>query len=126
MDSYLPVLFLQNLTQDHLDYHNNMLEYRNVKKSFFDNLPKGAFALTNSDDKNGPVMLQNTKANKYTYSLRGIADFKARVFEKHFDGSEIEINGKTLSVQFVGVFNVYNLLAVYGTANYWDLKEDEV
>lgn len=115
-----------NLTQDHLDYHNNMLEYRNVKKSFFDNLPKGAFALTNSDDKNGPVMLQNTKANKYTYSLRGIADFKARVFEKHFDGSEIEINGKTLSVQFVGVFNVYNLLAVYGTAILLGLEEDEI
>ncbi|MDD2298712.1 MAG: UDP-N-acetylmuramoyl-L-alanyl-D-glutamate--2,6-diaminopimelate ligase [Fermentimonas sp.] len=115
-----------NLTQDHLDYHNNMLEYRNVKKSFFDNLPKDAFALTNSDDKNGQVMLQNTKAKKYTYSLRSMADFKARIFEKHFDGSEIEINGKALSVQFVGVFNVYNLLAVYGTAILLGLEEDEV
>ncbi|MDD4776942.1 MAG: UDP-N-acetylmuramoyl-L-alanyl-D-glutamate--2,6-diaminopimelate ligase [Fermentimonas sp.] len=115
-----------NLTQDHLDYHNNMLEYRNVKKSFFDNLPKDAFALTNSDDKNGLVMLQNTKAKKYTYSLRSMADFKARIFEKHFDGSEIEINGKELSVLFVGVFNVYNLLAVYGTAILLGLEEDEV
>lgn len=115
-----------NLTQDHLDYHSNMLEYRNVKKSFFDNLPKDTFALTNSDDKNGLVMLQNTKAKKYTYSLRSMADFKARIFEKHFDGSEIEINGKALSVQFVGVFNVYNLLAVYGASILLGLEEEEV
>ncbi len=105
-----------NLTQDHLDYHKNMLEYRNVKKSFFDNLPESAFALTNSDDKNGAVMLQNTKARKYTYSLKSMADFKARIYEKHFDGTDIEINGKQIIVQFVGVFNVYNLLAVYGAS----------
>lgn len=105
-----------NLTQDHLDYHKNMLDYRNVKKLFFDNLPKSAFALTNIDDKNGAVMLQNTQAKKQTYSLRSLADFKARVFEKHFDGTDIEVNGKQIIVQFVGIFNVYNLLAVYGAA----------
>lgn len=115
-----------NLTQDHLDYHKNMLEYRNVKKAFFDSLPETAFALTNSDDKNGLVMLQNTKAKQYTYSVKGLADFKARIFEKHFDGTEIEINGKQLIVQFVGVFNVYNLLAVYGASVLLGQQPDEV
>lgn len=115
-----------NLTQDHLDYHKNMLEYRNVKKSFFDNLSKDAFALTNVDDKNGMVMLQNCKAEKRTYSVKGIADFKARIFEKHFDGTDIEINGKELTVQFVGVFNVYNLLAVYGTGVLLGMDKEEV
>ncbi|MDO5664791.1 MAG: UDP-N-acetylmuramoyl-L-alanyl-D-glutamate--2,6-diaminopimelate ligase [Bacteroidia bacterium] len=115
-----------NLTQDHLDYHKNMLEYRNVKKAFFDSLPETAFALTNSDDKNGSVMFQNTKAKQYTYSVKGLADFKARIFEKHFDGTEIEINGKQLIVQFVGVFNVYNLLAVYGTSVLLGQQPDEV
>lgn len=115
-----------NLTQDHLDYHKNMLEYRNVKKQFFDFLPENAFALTNADDKNGDVMLQNTKARKYAYSVRNLADFKARILEKHFDGTDLEINGKELSVQFVGVFNVYNLLAVYGAANLLGLNSDTV
>jgi len=115
-----------NLTQDHLDYHKNMLEYRNVKKSFFDNLPSDAFALTNADDKNGGVMLQNCKAGKFSYSVRGMADFKARIFEKHFDGTDIEINGRELSAQFVGVFNVYNLLAVYGAAILLGLDKEEV
>lgn len=115
-----------NLTQDHLDYHKNMLEYRNVKKMFFDSLPETAFALTNDDDRNGQVMLQNTKAKKYTYSVKGLADFKARIFEKHFDGTEIEINGKQLIVQFVGVFNVYNLLAVYGASVLLGQPQDEV
>lgn len=105
-----------NLTQDHLDYHHTMQEYLKAKKAFFDNLPSTAFALTNVDDKNGLVMLQNTKAKKYTYSLRTLADFKARIIEKHFDGTAIEINGKELEVQFVGVFNVYNLLAVCGAS----------
>ncbi|MBB4034464.1 UDP-N-acetylmuramoyl-L-alanyl-D-glutamate--2,6-diaminopimelate ligase [Dysgonomonas hofstadii] len=104
-----------NITQDHLDYHGTMAEYLKAKKAFFDNLPETAFALTNTDDKNGEVMLQNTKANKHTYSVRALADFKAKIIEKHFDGTAIEINGKELQVQFVGVFNVYNLLAVYGT-----------
>ncbi len=102
-----------NLTQDHLDYHKTMAEYLKAKKMFFDNLPSTAFALTNIDDKNGLVMLQNTKAKQYTYSVRTLADFKAKILEKHFDGTSIEINGKELQVQFVGVFNVYNLLAVY-------------
>ncbi|SFK30714.1 UDP-N-acetylmuramoyl-L-alanyl-D-glutamate--2,6-diaminopimelate ligase [Proteiniphilum acetatigenes] len=115
-----------NLTQDHLDYHKNMLEYRNVKKAFFDDLPSDAFALTNIDDKNGTVMLQNTKATQYTYSVTGMADFKARIFEKHFDGTDIEINGKELTVQFVGTFNVYNLLAVYGAGILLGLDEEEL
>jgi UDP-N-acetylmuramoyl-L-alanyl-D-glutamate--2,6-diaminopimelate ligase len=115
-----------NLTQDHLDYHKNMLEYRNVKKSFFDNLPPDAFALINTDDKNGGVMLQNSKAGKFSYSVKGLADFKARIFEKHFDGTDIEINGRELSVQFVGVFNVYNLLAVYGTGVLLGLDKEEL
>ena len=114
-----------NLTQDHLDYHKTMLEYRNVKKSFFDDLPASAFALTNIDDKNGLVMLQNTKARQYTYSVKNMADFKARIFEKHFDGTDIEINGKELIVRFVGVFNVYNLLAVYGASLLLGLESDE-
>lgn len=105
-----------NLTQDHLDYHGTMAEYLKAKKMFFDDLPQEAFALTNLDDKNGMVMLQNTKAKKYTYSVRSLADFKARIIEKHFDGTSIEINGKEVQVQFVGVFNVYNLLAVYGAS----------
>lgn len=105
-----------NLTQDHLDYHKTMAEYLKAKKMFFDDLPDMAFALTNSDDKNGMVMLQNTNAKKYTYSVRSLADFKAKIIEKHFDGTAIEINGKEVQVQFVGVFNVYNLLAVYGAA----------
>lgn len=105
-----------NLTQDHLDYHKTMQEYLKAKKAFFDILPDTAFALTNVDDKNGLVMLQNTKAGKYTYSVKALADFKARIIEKHFDGTAIEINGRELEVQFVGVFNVYNLLAVYGAS----------
>ncbi len=115
-----------NLTQDHLDYHKNMLEYRNVKKSFFDDLPADAFALTNIDDKNGAVMLQNTKASQFTYSVKNMADFKGRIFEKHFDGTDIEINGKELTVQFVGTFNVYNLLAVYGAGRLLGLNEEEL
>ncbi|NLC49313.1 MAG: UDP-N-acetylmuramoyl-L-alanyl-D-glutamate--2,6-diaminopimelate ligase [Bacteroidales bacterium] len=115
-----------NLSQDHLDYHKNMLDYLNVKKQFFDNLPNTAFALTNIDDKNGKVMLQNTKATQYTYSVKKMADYKARIFEKHFDGTDIEINDRELTVQFVGVFNVYNLLAVYGTAKLLGLPTEEL
>jgi len=105
-----------NLTQDHLDYHKTMEEYLKAKKAFFDHLPDTAFALTNTDDKNGMVMLQNTKAKKHTYSVKSLADFKGRILEKHFDGTSIEINNRELEVHFVGVFNVYNLLAVYGSA----------
>lgn len=115
-----------NLTQDHLDYHKNMQEYRDVKKSFFDSLSASAFALTNADDKNGDFMLQNTKATKKYYSIKGLADFKARIFDKHFEGTDIEINKNELVVQFVGDFNIYNILAVYGTAILLGQEEKEV
>jgi UDP-N-acetylmuramoyl-L-alanyl-D-glutamate--2,6-diaminopimelate ligase len=105
-----------NLTRDHLDYHKTADRYLKAKKTFFDNLPGTAFALTNIDDKAGAVMLQNTKAKKLTYSLRTSADFKARILESHFDGTELIINGRELAVRFVGRFNAYNLLAVYGAA----------
>lgn len=103
-----------NLTQDHLDYHHDMKEYLKAKKKFFDNLPQNAFALTNIDDKNGKVMLQNTKAKKYDYSLKNIADFKGKIIERRFDSTTLEINNKEVDVQFVGLFNIYNLLAVCG------------
>ena len=115
-----------NLSQDHLDYHKNMLDYLNVKKSFFDNLSKDAFALTNIDDKNGRVMLQNSDATHYTYSVKNLADYKGRIFEKHFDGTDIEINDRELTVQFVGVFNVYNLLAVYGVADILGIPTEDL
>lgn len=115
-----------NLTQDHLDYHGTMAEYLKAKKMFFDNLPASAFAITNIDDKNGAVMLQNTKAKKYTYAVKTLADYKARIHEKHFDGTSIEINNKELVVQFVGVFNVYNLLAVYGATELLGQKSEEI
>ncbi|HIU54232.1 MAG TPA: UDP-N-acetylmuramoyl-L-alanyl-D-glutamate--2,6-diaminopimelate ligase, partial [Candidatus Gallibacteroides avistercoris] len=105
-----------NLTRDHLDYHKTVEAYLKAKKGFFDALPADAFALTNGDDKNGRVMLQNTAAAQYTYSLRGMADFKGRILESHFDGTELEINNRQLFVRFVGRFNAYNLLAVYGAA----------
>lgn len=105
-----------NLTRDHLDYHKTVENYLKAKKKFFDDLPATAFALTNIDDKTGPVMLQNTAAKKLTYSLRTMADFKGKILESHFDGTELVINGKEVTVQFVGRFNTYNLLAVYGAA----------
>ena len=105
-----------NLTRDHLDYHKTVEAYLKAKKAFFDQLPSTAFALTNADDKVGQVMLQNSAARKYTYSLRTLADFKAKILESHLDGTELVINGRELMVHFVGKFNVYNLLAVYGAA----------
>lgn len=105
-----------NLTRDHLDYHKTFENYRNAKKAFFDSLPKDAFALTNADDRNGMVMVQNTKAGVKTYSLRTMADFKAKVLEESFEGMCLDINGKEVSVPFIGRFNVSNLLAVYGAA----------
>lgn len=105
-----------NLTRDHLDYHKTFENYRNAKKAFFDALPKGAFAITNADDKNGMVMVQNTAAQIKTYSVRGVADFKGRILEESFEGMNLEIDGREVSVQFVGRFNVSNLLAVYATA----------
>ena len=105
-----------NLTRDHLDYHKTVENYRNAKKAFFDMLPKDAFAITNLDDKNGMFMVQNTKAQVKTYSTRSLADFKARLIECHFEGMYLDINGREVGVQFIGKFNVSNLLAVYGTA----------
>ncbi|GHT24345.1 UDP-N-acetylmuramoyl-L-alanyl-D-glutamate--2,6-diaminopimelate ligase [Bacteroidia bacterium] len=105
-----------NLTRDHLDYHETVEAYRDAKKGFFDQLPAEAFALTNADDKNGLYMLQNTAARKQTYSFRTLADFKGKIVEAHFDGTEMTINGTDIHTQFVGKFNAYNLLAVYGAA----------
>ena len=105
-----------NLTRDHLDYHKTLENYRDAKKKFFDDMPKSAFAITNADDKNGMVMVQNTKATVKTYSIRTMADFHAKIIECHFEGMYLEVNGKEVGVQFIGKFNVSNLLAVYGAA----------
>lgn len=115
-----------NLTHDHLDYHKTFIEYLNAKKRFFDELPAGAFALTNIDDKNGLVMLQNCKARKYTYSARAMADFKVKVIESHFDGMLLNVNGKEFWNHFAGNFNAYNLLAVYASAVLLGADSDEV
>jgi len=105
-----------NLTRDHLDYHKTVENYRDAKKAFFDGLGKDAFAITNADDKNGMYMVQNTKATVKTYSTRTMADFKARIIECHFEGMYLDIDGREVGVQFIGKFNVSNLLAVYGAA----------
>jgi UDP-N-acetylmuramoyl-L-alanyl-D-glutamate--2,6-diaminopimelate ligase len=105
-----------NLSHDHLDYHASFAEYRDVKKSFFDNLPKSAFALSNIDDKNGQVMLQNTTAKKLTYALKSYADYKAQILESQLSGLLLKINGNEVWVKLIGTFNAYNLLAIYGTA----------
>ncbi|MFN7043819.1 MAG: UDP-N-acetylmuramoyl-L-alanyl-D-glutamate--2,6-diaminopimelate ligase [Flavobacterium sp.] len=105
-----------NLSHDHLDYHNTFAEYRDVKKSFFDNLSKDAFALTNIDDKNGLVMLQNTKAKKLTYALKSYADYKAQILENQLSGLLLKINDNEVWVKLIGSFNAYNLLAIYGVA----------
>ncbi|MFC2100194.1 UDP-N-acetylmuramoyl-L-alanyl-D-glutamate--2,6-diaminopimelate ligase [Bacteroidota bacterium] len=105
-----------NVTHDHLDYHKTFHEYLNTKKSFFDHLSPESFALSNIDDKNGPIMLQNTKAKKYTYSLQRMADFKAKILENQLSGLNIQIEGIEIWCKQVGVFNAYNLLAVYAAA----------
>ena len=115
-----------NLTRDHLDYHQTVDNYLKAKKAFFDNLPKSAFALTNLDDKNGMVMVQNTKAKVYTYSLRSISDFKGKVLEDGFEGMLLDINNVEVNVQFIGRFNASNLLAVYGTACLLGKKPEDV
>ena len=115
-----------NLTRDHLDYHKTVENYRNAKKAFFDMLPKGAFAVTNADDKNGMFMVQNTKATVKTYSIRSMADFKARIVECHFEGMYLEVDGHEVGVQFIGKFNVSNLLAVYGAAVMLGQKPEDV
>ncbi|WP_290833972.1 UDP-N-acetylmuramoyl-L-alanyl-D-glutamate--2,6-diaminopimelate ligase [Flavobacterium sp.] len=105
-----------NLSHDHLDYHPTFAEYRDVKKSFFDYLPKSAFALTNVDDKNGAVMLQNTNARKLTYALKSYANYKAQILENQLSGLLLKINENEVWVKLIGTFNAYNLLAIYGTA----------
>ena len=115
-----------NLTRDHLDYHKTVEAYRDAKKTFFDMLPKTAFALVNADDKNGAFMVQNTKATTKTYSIRKSADYKARIVECHFEGMFLEVDGREVGVQFIGKFNVSNLLAVYGTAVLLGKKAEDV
>ncbi|MDE7118265.1 MAG: UDP-N-acetylmuramoyl-L-alanyl-D-glutamate--2,6-diaminopimelate ligase [Bacteroidaceae bacterium] len=115
-----------NITRDHLDYHKTFENYIKAKKLFFDNLPVTAFAITNADDKNGMVMVQNTKAAVKTYSVQSPADFKAKIIECHFEGMYLNVNGKEAGVQFIGKFNVSNLLAVYGAAVMLGKEEQEV
>jgi len=115
-----------NLSHDHLDYHPTFAEYRDVKKTFFDHLPSTAFALTNSDDKNGPVMLQNTSARKLTYALKTYADYKALILENQLSGLLLKINDNEVWVKLIGTFNAYNLLAIYGAAVELGLESFEV
>jgi len=114
-----------NLTHDHLDYHNTFREYLNVKKQFFDNLPKEAFAISNNDDKNGKVMLQNTVAKKKLYALKSVADYKCRVIETHFDSMLLNINNNEVWTNFIGKFNASNILAVYAVACELNIEESE-
>lgn len=115
-----------NLSHDHLDYHKTFAEYRDVKKSFFDSLDKHAFALSNIDDKNGLVMLQNTAAKKYTYALKGYADYKAQILENEFSGLLLSIDGSEVWTRLIGNFNAYNVLAIYATAELLGLEKVEV
>jgi UDP-N-acetylmuramoyl-L-alanyl-D-glutamate--2,6-diaminopimelate ligase len=114
-----------NLSHDHLDYHETFAEYRNVKKIFFDGLPKTAFALTNIDDKNGNFMLQNTKAKKKTYALQTVADFKVKILEKQLSGTLITVDGTEVWTKLIGVFNIYNLTAIIATAKLLGLEKLE-
>ena len=114
-----------NLTHDHLDYHKTFAEYRDVKKSFFDHLPASAFALVNVDDKNGGVMLQNTKAKKYSYALKTEADYKARIIENQFNGLLLNVNGQEVWTKLIGHFNAYNLLAIYATTDLLGVEKYE-
>jgi len=115
-----------NLSHDHLDYHENFAAYRDVKKVFFDSLPKKAFALTNIDDKNGDYMLQNTKAKKKTYALQTLADFKVKILEKQLSGTLISVDGTEVWSKLIGVFNIYNLTAIIATAELLGLEKLEV
>ncbi|MCU0349975.1 MAG: UDP-N-acetylmuramoyl-L-alanyl-D-glutamate--2,6-diaminopimelate ligase [Flavobacterium sp.] len=114
-----------NLSHDHLDYHNTFAEYRDVKKSFFDYLPKSAFAIVNVDDKNGAIMVQNTKAKKVTYALKSYADYRAQILENQFTGLLLKVNGHDLWTKLIGSFNAYNLLAIFATAIELGLEEQE-
>lgn len=115
-----------NLSHDHLDYHETFSAYRDVKKSFFDSLPKSAFALTNIDDKNGKFMLQNTKAKKKTYALKGVADYKAKILEKQFSGTLLKINQTEVWAKLIGQFNASNLVAIFAVAELLGLENLEV
>ncbi len=115
-----------NLTRDHLDYHKTVENYLKAKKAFFDGLPKTAFAITNADDKNGKVMVQNCRAVVKTYSTQTMADYKARIMECHFEGMFLEIEGREVGVQFTGRFNASNLLAVYGAARMLGKQTDDI
>lgn len=115
-----------NLTHDHLDYHKTFKAYLNVKKKFFDRLGKNAFVLTNVDDRNGLVMVQNTQARKHTYALRSMADYRARIIAQDFEGMELQIDAVHLFTSLIGLFNVYNLLAVIGVADLLDFDKTEV
>jgi len=115
-----------NITHDHLDYHKTFDNYLKAKKKFFDNLPSDAFALTNKDDRNGAVMLQNTKASKYTYSLKSVSDFKGKIIESDLSGLLLELDGTQAWCSLAGEFNAYNLLAVYATAFLLGLNKEEV
>ncbi|WP_395077597.1 UDP-N-acetylmuramoyl-L-alanyl-D-glutamate--2,6-diaminopimelate ligase [Flavobacterium sp.] len=115
-----------NLSHDHLDYHPTFAEYRDVKKSFFDNLPKSAFTLSNIDDKNGMVMMQNTKARKLSYALKTYADYKAIIIENQLSGLLLKINEQEVWVRLIGTFNAYNLLAIYGVAIELGIEKLEV
>ena len=115
-----------NLSHDHLDYHNTFAEYRDVKKAFFDALSPNAFALVNTDDKNGLVMLQNTKAKKYTYALKGYADYKAQILENQFGGLLLKVNDSEVWTRLIGSFNAYNVLAIYASAELLGLEKVEV
>ncbi|SMC32766.1 UDP-N-acetylmuramoyl-L-alanyl-D-glutamate--2,6-diaminopimelate ligase [Cellulophaga tyrosinoxydans] len=115
-----------NLTHDHLDYHKTFAEYRDTKKILFDNLPKKAFALTNIDDKNGLVMLQNTKARKFTYALKSYADYRAQILENQFNGQLLKIDGDEVWSKLIGDFNAYNMLAIYGAAHLLGLEKLEI
>lgn len=114
-----------NLSHDHLDYHKTFAEYRDTKKKLFDKLPSKAFALTNIDDKNGLVMLQNTGARKYTYALNNYADYRAQILENQFDGQLLKINENELWTRLIGHFNAYNMLAIYATADLLGLEKLE-
>lgn len=115
-----------NLSHDHLDYHDTFAEYRDVKKAFFDQLPKDAFALSNVDDKNGLVMLQNTQAKKYTYALKTFADYRAQILENEFSGLLLKLNDNELWTRLIGSFNAYNIVAIYGAAELLGLEKDEI
>ena len=115
-----------NLTDDHLDFHKTFAEYISAKKAFFDSLPSSAFALTNIDDRNGMVMLQNCKAKKYTYSIKELADFKGKILENTIHGLFLNINNREVWTRLVGGFNAYNLLAIYGAAKLCGADEMEI